>query len=81
MFLEFCCVAISSPYEILPADAVEVPEAESVLERRVDVLWEDEGAEDESEDGDEDAEDEHGDGARLEVALGAAGGRVAARHG
>ena len=68
-------------YEILPADAVQVPEVLPGLKRRVDVIGEDEGAEDESKDGDEDAEDEDGDGARLEVALGAAGGRVAARHG
>ena len=62
-------------YEILPADAVQVPEVLPGLKRRVDVIGEDEGAEDESQDGDEDAEDEDGDGARLEVALGAG------RHG
>ena len=70
------------PYEILPADAVRVPEAEPGLEDGVDVLGEDEGAEDEAEDGDEDAEDEEEDGARLEVALRAPRGRrVTARHG
>ena len=70
------------PYEVLPADAVGVPEAEPGLEDGVDILGEDEGAEDEPEDGDEDAEDEEEDGARLEVALRASRGRrVTARHG
>ena len=69
-------------HEILSADAVRVPEAEPGLEDGVDVLGEDEGAEDEPEDGHEDAEDEEEDGARLEVALRAPRGRrVAARHG